>query len=157
MHNPRRERFIAYVDAHLKGSREALMAKTGLTKGRVSQLFDENQPFGDVAARNLAERLGLPLDYFDRDHPPERPGGTRFHYAAVLQRPPAAAPAERAPPDDLVYRALKEVAASLQRMSPVQRAAATGALHHLLEDPSSWEEVAAQITRITDTGNAEAA
>lgn len=42
------------------------MQKTGLTKGRVSQLFDESQPFGELAARNLAEKLGLAQDYFER-------------------------------------------------------------------------------------------
>lgn len=67
MENARRRRFIAYFDTVLKGSRERLMDKTGLTKGRISQLFDEKQAFGDVAARRLAERLKLPPDYFERD------------------------------------------------------------------------------------------
>ena len=42
------------------------MKKSGLSKGRLSQLLDESQPFGDVAARNLADRLSLPPDYFDQ-------------------------------------------------------------------------------------------
>ena len=41
------------------------------TKGRVSQLFDERQPFGERAASSLAQRLGLPADYFERDAAPE--------------------------------------------------------------------------------------
>lgn len=68
MQNPRRARFIAYFQGGpLKGSREKLMQRTGLTKGRVSQLFDEGQPFGELAARNLAEKLGLAPDHFERD------------------------------------------------------------------------------------------
>jgi hypothetical protein len=68
----RRRRLLAYVKAHYGGpfgsiDRNKLMARTQLTKGRISQLFDEDQPFGERAARALAERLGLRLDYFERD------------------------------------------------------------------------------------------
>jgi len=67
MENARRRRFVEFFNGPpLKGSREALMKKTGLSKGRVSQLFDENQPFGERAARNLAEALRLPGDFFER-------------------------------------------------------------------------------------------
>lgn len=41
------------------------MKASGLTKGRLSQLLDPDQPFGDVAARNLEERLSLEPGYFD--------------------------------------------------------------------------------------------
>jgi len=47
------------------------MLATGLTKGRVSQLLDPNEPFGDNAARRLTEKLGLPMRYFDQ--PPDAP------------------------------------------------------------------------------------
>ena len=68
MDNKRRRRFISYFSAPpLRGDRAKLMAKTGLTKGRVSQFFDESQPFGEKAARNLALSLGLPEDYFETD------------------------------------------------------------------------------------------
>jgi hypothetical protein len=72
MNAERRRRLIAYVKAHFGGpfgsiDRNKLMARTGLTKGRISQLFDEGQPFGERAARAMAERLGLRLDYFERD------------------------------------------------------------------------------------------
>ena len=42
------------------------MKQSGLTKGRLSQLLDPDQPFGDVAARNLCERLSLDPGYFDQ-------------------------------------------------------------------------------------------
>lgn len=41
------------------------MKASGLTKGRLSQLLDPNQPFGDLAARNLEERLKLEPGFFD--------------------------------------------------------------------------------------------
>lgn len=41
------------------------MKKAGITKGRLSQLLDPSQPFGDVAARNMEQRLELEPGYFD--------------------------------------------------------------------------------------------
>lgn len=76
MDNPRRRRFVAWYAKNYKDSHEgrakfmADTAKTGqpaLTKGRVSHFFDEKQPFGELAAKNLAQRLGLPPDFFERD------------------------------------------------------------------------------------------
>jgi hypothetical protein len=68
MTSGRRQRFLTYFnDGPLKGNREALIRRTGLTKGRISQLFDEKQPFGERAAMALAEKLGLPAAYFERD------------------------------------------------------------------------------------------
>lgn len=41
------------------------MKDSGLTKGRLTQLLDPAEPFGDVAARNLEVRLQLEPGYFD--------------------------------------------------------------------------------------------
>ena len=41
------------------------MTASGLSKGRLSQLLDPSEPFGDTAARNLEERLHLDPGYFD--------------------------------------------------------------------------------------------
>ena len=38
-----------------------------LTKGRVAQLFDPGQPFGERAAKSLGVRLGLGEEFFLRD------------------------------------------------------------------------------------------
>lgn len=66
--NERRQRFIDYFNGPpIRGDRAKFMEVTGLTKGRVSQLFDESEPFGARAAQNLAEKLGLPRDAFERD------------------------------------------------------------------------------------------
>lgn len=65
--NKRRERFRAYfAGPPFKGDRAAFMRATGLSKGRLTQLFDEKQPFGEKAASALAEKLQLPSDYFER-------------------------------------------------------------------------------------------
>ena len=47
------------------GDRAAFCAAAGITNGRLSQLLDPAQQFGDVAARNLCDKLGLPAGYFD--------------------------------------------------------------------------------------------
>jgi hypothetical protein len=63
----RRQRFLDYYDRFWKnnGGRTAFMLKTNMKKARVSQLFQEDQPFGELAARKLALKLGLPADYFE--------------------------------------------------------------------------------------------
>ena len=61
----RRSKLQHLLDVTFKGDRGAMLEKSGLTKGRLSQLLDPTEPFGDVAARNLVERLALPEGYFD--------------------------------------------------------------------------------------------
>lgn len=66
MHALRRSKLRHLLEVGFKGDRGAFLKKSGLTKGRLSQLLDASEPFGDVAARNLAERLELPPGYFDQ-------------------------------------------------------------------------------------------
>lgn len=40
------------------------MKRSGLSKGRISQFLDADQPFGEKAAQNLASRLRLPANAF---------------------------------------------------------------------------------------------
>jgi len=83
----RRRRFSAYLSGPLKGDRALLIRKTGLTKGRISQLLDTDLPFGERAAARLAERLGLPEDYFEHEAPPPptAPAGRYADRQAVSQ------------------------------------------------------------------------
>lgn len=72
----RRKRFLDWYAAHYKpgaDGRAAFMQKTKLTKGRVTQLFNEKEPFGERAAVALAGRLGLPDDAFLKDRPSQSP------------------------------------------------------------------------------------
>lgn len=69
----RRQHFKSWFDlGPFKGDRAKLLRKTGLTKGRITQLLDGNEPFGERAATNLARRLGLKDDYFES--PPDLSG-----------------------------------------------------------------------------------
>lgn len=74
MQNARRRRFVTYFTGKpFLGDRAKLIAKTGLTKGRVAQLFDDDQAFGERAAQALAGRLGLPPDFFEHDQAGDAP------------------------------------------------------------------------------------
>ena len=65
MHALRRQKLRLLLDHRFKGDRGALLKESGLTKGRLSQLLSPDEPFGDVAARNLELRLQLDPGYFD--------------------------------------------------------------------------------------------
>ena len=65
----RRRRLVAYLERKLGGDRSVLIKRSGLTQGRISQLFDPRQSFGERSASGLATRLGLPADYFEHDTP----------------------------------------------------------------------------------------
>lgn len=84
----RRRRFSAYLTGPLKGDRALLIRKTGLSKGRISQLLDTDLPFGERAAARLAERLGLPDDYFEHEAPTPPPQPAKG-YAARQDVTPA--------------------------------------------------------------------
>lgn len=69
MQERRRARFLALLRDKFKGDRAKFLAESGLTKGRLSQLENDGA-FGERAARQLADRLGLRADYFDADVTP---------------------------------------------------------------------------------------
>lgn len=63
----RRARFVEWFNGPpLRGDRARLIKITGYTKGRVAQFFDQDQPFGQLAAKNLAIKLGLDAQAFER-------------------------------------------------------------------------------------------
>lgn len=47
------------------GDRKAFCKAADITNGRLSQLLDPNETFGDTAARNLKEKLGLEDGYLE--------------------------------------------------------------------------------------------
>lgn len=77
----RRERFVVwFVQKYGRDDAEArarFMKATGLSKGRVSQLFDVGQPFGERAAQSLAEKLKLPSNSFLVGGSPTEPDTSR--------------------------------------------------------------------------------
>ena len=66
MHALRRHKLRSLLNVKFKGDRGAFLKASGLTKGRLTQLLDPDEPFGDVAARNLEQRLELDPGYFDQ-------------------------------------------------------------------------------------------
>ena len=79
MDEDRRRRFVDWYNKKYPpgtDGRKKFMKDCGLTKGRVSQFFDPEQSFGELAASNLAKRLKLPPDQFLKDDevaPPPAP------------------------------------------------------------------------------------
>jgi hypothetical protein len=65
MHALRRQKLRDLIAHRFKGDRGAFLKASGLSKGRLSQLLDPTEPFGDNAARNLEDRLQLDPGYFD--------------------------------------------------------------------------------------------
>lgn len=60
MDKQRRALFVLWFSgAPMHGDRALLMKKINLSKGRVTQLLDDDEPFGERAARSLAVKLGL--------------------------------------------------------------------------------------------------
>lgn len=73
----RRRRFRAWFFAKYKAdtaeSRKRFMADSGLSKGRITQLFDEKERFGELAAKRTALAVGLPEDAFLSDPVQDKP------------------------------------------------------------------------------------
>ncbi len=65
MHALRRQKLRLLLNDRFKGDRGVFLKAAGITKGRLSQLLDPDEPFGDTAARNLENRLSLEPGYFD--------------------------------------------------------------------------------------------
>lgn len=53
------------------GNQAEFAKASGLSKGRISQLLDPEQQFGDTASVRLAEKMGLPPGFFDRELKPK--------------------------------------------------------------------------------------
>lgn len=67
MEKRRKKRLREYIDNDLQGDRGALIGRSGLSKGRITQLLDDDEAFGERAARSLEQKLHLRSGYFDED------------------------------------------------------------------------------------------
>src|SRR5947207_2740671 len=61
----RRKRLQTVLDARYEGTQAKLAEATGLSEGRISQLFDDDKAFGEKAARNLESTIGLRRGFLD--------------------------------------------------------------------------------------------
>lgn len=62
----RRSRLVELLRTRYNGERADLIRESGLSKGRIAQLLDPNQTFGERAARELERRLQLPDRWLDQ-------------------------------------------------------------------------------------------
>lgn len=62
----RRAAFRSFYERHYRGDRARFLEKTGYSKARLTQILNANEPFGEEAASNVAARLGLDPEYFNR-------------------------------------------------------------------------------------------
>lgn len=67
MRNVRKSRLAQLIAARYKGMRGDLIRESELTPGRITQLLNPNEPFGERAARELERKLGLPDLWFDKE------------------------------------------------------------------------------------------
>ena len=82
MHALRRQKLRLLLKQRFRDDRGAFLKEAGMTKGRLSQLLDDAQPFGDNAARNLEARLQLEPGYFDSMD------ARTLHFAMTFERLP---------------------------------------------------------------------
>lgn len=62
----RKQRLQVLINTRFSGDRAAFGKEVELSKGRVSQLLDPDEPFGERAAGSLVEKLRLPDRWFDQ-------------------------------------------------------------------------------------------
>jgi hypothetical protein len=74
----RRQKLRHLLDTRFAGDRGRLLKASGMSKGRLSQLLDDTERFGETAARNLEERLALDPGYFDSMDPRTLAWATAF-------------------------------------------------------------------------------
>lgn len=129
----RRAIFYAwFAGPPMKGDREALIRASGYTKGRISQLFDPDQQFGERAARSLAGRMGLPPEFFNT---------------------PATSRPELVRPDTLAD-ALRVIDRALDPLNSQERHIAAGLLVNL-ESPGNAPMVASLLFAATEAAQSK--
>ena len=65
----------ALIERRFDGSNQDAAREIGVTPGRISQLTDPKQAFGERAARKIEESLSLPDRWLDQDHAAQSPKG----------------------------------------------------------------------------------
>ena len=100
------------------GDRQAFLSASGLSKGRLTQLLNPNVSFGDAAAKNLCERLGLPDGWFDSLLP------------IAASKPP-----HSIGPPCAISEALQAIRAAASQIDDADKIAMAGYVSRLIADP----------------------
>lgn len=137
----RRENLQKLIDARFAGNRSAAAQALGLTSGRITQLLDVNEAFGERAARSIERKLKLPeLALEDYGHGDQA-------------REPA--PAWSAPSPPSLRDALAVVVDAILAAPPMRIASVRAQLEHLASHPLMRDEVLAELEALlTPTANA---
>lgn len=123
--NIRRARFLAWYEANYGGLPQAegrakfmkATAKVGgkpISKGRVTQLFDQKEAFGEMAARNLGERLGLGAEWFLVDRPDFDAPKSLVETAAMTPPPPPYGFRDRHEVSDSDFSLLQDIKTAME-------------------------------------------
>lgn len=114
MDKNRKQRLKALIDSRFEGNQQRFADCVVMSKGRISQLLDDNEPFGERAAKNILTKLNdaginLPDGYFE------------------AQAPSAELAAPVSTPKITLQQALAVLQAEIER----QASAAATSIHHL--------------------------
>jgi hypothetical protein len=128
----RKKRLQALIDGKpFHGNQSAFAFKAGLSKGRISQLLDPKESFGERSAMNLAAKLGLQDDrYFERS----------------TDAPAEAEPTR--PEPDQISAALGILTEALQSADRATRTAVAPLLSLLALEPDQAENVCAMLVKL---------
>jgi len=143
MKNLRRKRLLELLQGQrFNNDRAKFLRASGLSKGRLTQLLDPDEAFGDVAARNLCEALGLPAGWFEVVSAPICAFENEQQSTYTVQEPPAVYYGAKQTDSQ---SALAELRQHLRSLAPVDREALKIYMAALITDPDS--DVAAERIR----------
>lgn len=117
----RRQNLVQLIkDPPYSGDNKKFLAASKMTKGRLSQLLSGKETFGDNAAKNLCNRLGLPDNYFSfvrvpvvtRELPPPNGEGNPTEKPLTGEAKRLGKLLDLIPEDDLIRRSQAYTAAS---------------------------------------------
>lgn len=128
----RRQRLNELLNGtRFNGDRATFLKASNLSKGRLTQLLKPTESFGDAAARNLCESLGLPDGWFDLI--PNQATSTAITNHSAINSGAS------------LLDGLRVLAECLEGMEQSDRKAAIAMLWRLETEPQSYAKVAAQI------------
>lgn len=151
-------------DAHRKARLKHLIAEdygkpavfavaAGKSKGRVSQMYGPNAPFGELAARSLAQKIRLPDDWFNNNWPTPKEAKRLgvlvsepypSSEAATTSKAPIQLSAVRQTPGSL----LVQLGEALRLLDATDRAIAGLILRDLAADPTQAQEMGDKLDRL---------
>ena len=88
MNDAHRKARLNHLIDHDYGRAADFVRATGISKARVSQMAGPGQPFGEAAARKLAQDLGLHEDWFNQVRPTPKEAAAAAKHSSISERYP---------------------------------------------------------------------